>query len=169
MKRRKPTRLPHYDYASPGAYFVTMCATRRGAVFGQVDKGTVRLNACGRLVSDALAAIPDHHHGALDTSVVMPDHVHTIVVLRARTEGRGPDRSGPYDTLSGIVSVFKARVTRQIGHSVWQRSFYDHVIRDEADLERVREYIETNPARWMRHERSGRDRSRPYIDRPTGA
>jgi REP element-mobilizing transposase RayT len=137
MDTRKRTRLAGFDYASQGAYFVTVCARRRGTVFGDVHDGAVCLNARGLVVAEALDAIPDRHEVRLDASLVMPDHVHAIVVLR---RGR--------ETLSAVVGSFKARVTRRLRRSVWQRGFYDHVIRDEADLERVREYIETNPARW---------------------
>jgi REP-associated tyrosine transposase len=147
-------RLSGFDYTSAGAYFVTVSAARRGSVFGDVREGTVQLNACGHLVSEALGAIPRHHHAELDACVVMPDHVHAIVLL-------GPGR----DTLSSIVGAFKARATRQAHHPIWQRSFYDHVIRGDADLERAREYIEKNPLRWSLRERlegHGPDRSGPY-------
>jgi putative transposase len=149
-------RLSGFDYASPGAYFVTICAARRGDVFGDVRDGTVRLNACGLVVSEALGAIRDHHDVEVDASVVMPDHVHAIVVLRLETRRA---------TLSAVVGAFKARVTRLVRRPIWQRSFYDHVIRDDADLARVREYIETNPLRRSlreRAERHGPDRSGPY-------
>jgi REP element-mobilizing transposase RayT len=150
-------RLAYFDYSGPGAYFVTICAAWRGSVFGRVREG-VRLNECGRLVVDALSTIPDHHDVEIDTSIVMPDHVHAIVVLSS-----GARR----EPLSAVVGAFKARVARHLRRAVWQRSFYDHVIRDDADLERVREYIETNPLRWSLRERAegpGPDRSGPYDD-----
>jgi len=156
VERRKRLRLSGFDYASPGAFFVTVCAARRGLVFGQVQEGTVRLNTCGLLVSEALGAIPDHHGVEVDTSVVMPDHIHAIVVLGLETKR---------ETLSAVVGAFKARVTRQVRRPIWQRSFYDHVIRDDADLDRVREYIETNPLRWSLREwveGPRPDRSGPY-------
>jgi REP element-mobilizing transposase RayT len=149
-------RLSGFDYTLPGAYFVTVCASRRGSVFGCVRDGAVRLNACGLVVSEALDAITDHHAVQVDTSVVMPDHVHAIVVIA---------RDPRPETLSAVVGAFKARVSRQVRRPVWKRSFYDHVIRDDKDLDRVREYIETNPIRWSLRERPegwGPDRSGPY-------
>ena len=155
MDQRKRLRLSGVDYGSPGAYFVTVCASCRGSIFGVVRDETVHLNALGLTVSLALAAIPDHHDVDVDTAIVMPDHVHAILIFDSAVER----------TLSTVVGALKARVTREVGQALWQRSFYDHVIRDEADLERVREYIETNPVRWSvreQGERRGPDRSGPY-------
>jgi putative transposase len=154
VDKRKRLRLSGFDYGSPGAYFVPACASRRGPVFGAVRGGTVHLNTHGLIVSQALGAIPDYHDVGVDTAIVMPDHVHAILIFDPTVE----------QTLSTVVGTLKARVTREVGQALWQRSFYDHVIRDEADLERVREYIETNPVRWSVRERDteGPDRSGPY-------
>jgi putative transposase len=162
MHVRKRTRLSGFDYGWTGAYFVTVCASRRGAAFGVVRDGSVCLDEVGTVVEEALAAIPHHHAVAVDASVVMPDHVHAILILGPTTRR---------ETLSSVVGAFKARATRRLGRAIWQRGFYDHVVRDDADLERVREYIETNPLRWeLRMEAEGRraemaegpDRSGPY-------
>jgi REP element-mobilizing transposase RayT len=131
-------RLRHLDYATGGAYFVTVCASQRGDVFGAVVDGKVRLNSVGRSAATALAAIPHHFDASLDMSIVMPDHVHAVIVLGEDTPG-----------LSVVVGTFKAAVTRATGRSgLWQRGFHDHVIRGERDLDRVRGYIEANPHRW---------------------
>jgi REP element-mobilizing transposase RayT len=132
-------RLRGFDYASSGAYFVTVCTARRGLVFGDDVAGQVRLNALGRCVADALSAIPMYHEVEVDRSVVMPDHVHAIVFL-----GRGAG----HETLCAVVGAFKARISRNAGRSPWQRGFHDHIVRDDQDLRIRREYIETNPLRW---------------------
>jgi REP element-mobilizing transposase RayT len=131
--------LHEYDYARGGAYFVTVCAGRRGTVFGTVAGGAVALNELGIVVARCLDTVPDHHRVRLDSAMVMPDHVHAIVVLL----------EDGVVALSTVVGTFKAAVTRTTGRrGLWQRGFHDHVIRDEADLDRVRRYIAENPVRW---------------------
>jgi len=149
VTQRRRTRLRGYDYAATEAYFVTVCAARRGSVFGDVSNACVELDDLGLCVASCLWAIPDHHCAAVDTAVVMPDHVHAVILL---------EKGGERATLSVVVGTFKASVTRASGRKgLWQRSFYDHIVRDEEDLDRVREYIVTNPLRWsLRHGRSGR-------------
>jgi REP element-mobilizing transposase RayT len=143
VHRRRAPRLRAYDYATPGAYFVTVCTSRRGDVLGSVEDGTVSLNALGVLVAKVLAAVPEHFHAAIDTSIVMPDHLHAVLVL----DGGAASLS----TVVGNVKAAVARETRQTG--LWQRGFHDHVIRDDDDLRRVREYVADNPRRWAERRR----------------
>jgi REP element-mobilizing transposase RayT len=143
--RRKRMRLEHHDYAMPGAYFVTACTIGRRCLFGEVVDGAMLLNDFGREVEAAWKDLPQHFGRlTLDHFVVMPNHVHGILVLG--------DGSSP---LSEVVRSFKTFSAHRVnlrrgsrGASLWQRGFYDHVVRDEADLARIREYIENNPARW---------------------
>jgi REP element-mobilizing transposase RayT len=124
-----------------GAYFITVCAARRGAVFGDVTDAGVRLNDVGRITADCLVGLPHHHDVVLDASIVMPDHVHAVVML-------GVGRARPH--LSVVVGTFKAAVARKTRiRGMWQRGFYDHVVRDDVDLDRVRDYIDGNPGRWF--------------------
>ena len=172
---RRSIRLPGYDYGQPGAYFVTICAWRRLSLFGAVHDGVVTLNACGRIVveewerSESIRA-----EIALDAFIVMPNHVHGIVWIRSpqsnidhisNRRGERPlaptantsdlPRGYGSHTLASFVAGFKTGVTRRInthrqspGAAVWQRNYYEHVIRDDADLCRIRTYVDTNPARW---------------------
>lgn len=147
-------RIEGYDYATGGAYFVTVCASCRGPVFGDVRDGTMCLNSVGVEVARVVDSIADHHDVTVDSSIVMPDHVHLVLVLRG-DDGR---------SLSTVVGLFKAAASRDVGRrGMWQRGFHDHVVRDERDLDRVREYIATNPVRWaLRHGWSGPDTSGSY-------
>lgn len=96
------------------------------------------MSLLGQLVRDSLAAIPMHAEATLDCSVVMPDHVHAVIVVR-----------GGALAVPAVVGGVKARVTRRSGIAgIWQRSFHDHVVRDERDMARIREYIAANPRRW---------------------
>ena len=170
---RRSLRLRAYDYAQVGAYFVTVCAYDRRCLFGDIVDGAMRLNDVGWVVETCWEAIPDHFpHAGLDAYIVMPNHIHGIVLITAaaKTVGAknlsplpGASRSQkspppssfqtPTRTLGSIVRGFKTGVTKRVRknmdvHHVWQRNYYDHVIRNEADLQRIRQYIADNPARW---------------------
>ncbi len=143
---RRPLRLRGFDYSSSGGYFVTICTHRREQLFGQCLQDEVCLAPAGVAVLACWAEIPAHFPFELDAFVVMPSHVHGIVFLV---------RAGHAPPLQTVVGSFKSAAAREVnvlrgtpGAPVWQRGFYDHVMRDEEDLERIREYIATNPARW---------------------
>jgi REP element-mobilizing transposase RayT len=140
-KRRSP-RLAQFDYASSGAYFVTVCVLGKRCVFGIVEDDRMILNRLGREVEDALVDAPRHWDGvALDRFVVMPNHVHATIWL-------GGTRAGQAPPLHQVVGGFKAQASRLAGERLWQRSFNDRVIRDERELEAFRRYIAENPLRW---------------------
>jgi REP element-mobilizing transposase RayT len=173
---RRSIRLQGYDYAQTGAYFVTICTRNRECLFGKVVDGEMVLNDAGRLVQavwDGLAGrFPTVES---DQFVVMPNHLHGILVLvgaqfiapkapgRQTIKGainRAPTTGQPNQgvinhapTLGEIVRVLKAATARQIRLTEhqdfrWQRNYYEHIIRDEDSLHRIREYIVTNPLRW---------------------
>ncbi len=148
IHHRRSIRLPGYDYAQPGAYFVTLCTQGRENLFGQISEGQMQLSYAGQVVTDCWNALPRHFPEVeLDTFVMMPDHIHGILLLtNARTE--------PH-SLGTILHTFKSVSTRRIhrmggstGRRMWQRGYYEHILRDEADLDRAREYIALNPTRW---------------------
>lgn len=142
MPTRRATRLASHDYATAAAYFVTVCAARRGPVFGCLRDERVVLNAVGSIVAAQLDDIVGRLPGvSLDASIVMPDHLHAIVILEDELS-----------RLGSVVGAVKSGAARESRHlwgpaRLWQRGYYDHVVRDEADLDRVREYIVTNPIR----------------------
>ena len=148
MRQRKRLRLAGYDYATTGAYFVTVCSMERDQPFGRIVGDTVELNPLGRIAEDAWHAGDTFHPGVeLEAFLVMPDHVHGIVWL---------DRRRRPPPLPAVVGAFKARASRRAGRPLWQRGYHDRVVRDEIELNALREYIATNPARWtMRHGRAG--------------
>ena len=177
IHRRRSIRLRGYDYAQAGFYFVTICVRDRECMFGEVVDNDVRLSKYGTLVAQAWEDLPNHYpHLELDRFVVMPNHFHGIVVLTpvgagfksansdvkpALSDVRSTTRAGlkPAPTkrhgLPEIVRGFKTFSARRIneirqtpGTSVWQRNYYEHVIRDESDYDRIAEYIANNPQRW---------------------
>ena len=151
---RRSIRLQGYDYTLAGAYFVTVCAQDRACLFGEIRDGVFRANDAGRMVQvvwDELHVF--YPHVETDAFVVMPNHVHGIVVLT------GPERNAPL-SLPDVVHRFKTMTTKRYTDGVkslgwppyrgrvWQRNYYEHVVRDEDELNRVQEYILTNPMRW---------------------
>jgi REP element-mobilizing transposase RayT len=141
-------RLTGVDYSSPGAYFVTVCTRERRLLFGAIAENRMCLSPLGHEVQACLLGIPTHHPGvAVDRFVVMPNHIHTIVVLGCRGDiDVAPTRPRG---LPEIVGTFKAAVSRRTGRvGIWQRGYYDRVIRCERELEAIREYIANNPLRW---------------------
>ncbi len=158
LPKRKPLRLKGYDYSRPGWYFVTICTRdraplfRRGAHCAPASMPTPApvlppLSSIGETVEQAIADIPTHYPGVkVDRYVVMPNHVHMVVVLGGTPDGR--TMCAPTADLSRIIRMMKGAVTKRVGRKIWQRGYYDHIIRDEADYLRVWEYIETNPGKW---------------------
>jgi len=142
---RKSIRLPQYDYSNPGSYFVTIVTHQRQPIFGQVVDGQMILFNAGLIVQRTWDDLPKHYPGiCLDAMVVMPNHVHGIITL-----------IGSNHPLTEIVRGFKSFSARRInlvrdeqGRPVWQRNYYEHIIRDEIEFRRIFDYIETNPARW---------------------
>lgn len=172
---RRSIRLRGYDYALPGAYFVTICTARRIPLFGEVARGRMNLTFLGEIASACWRAIPVHFANVtLDAWVVMPDHVHGIIAIRSGGEALGsppepkeqvllpkasPPRTPPRGTAPGsaaaIIQNYKSLSARRInrwrgtpGARVWQRNYYEHVVRDDEGLERIRAYIRDNPLAW---------------------
>ena len=178
-RQRRSIRLPSFDYSSPGAYFVTVCTKNRLCMFGEVTGGEVKLSPFGHIVMRCWHDLENHYaHVELDAFVVMPNHIHGIVVLpdvdRRADVGAGFEPARPTARnrshgLPEIVRAFKTFSSRRIneakatpGESVWQRNYYERVIRDEAELDRARQYILGNPANWSR------DSENPDVSRSSG-
>ena len=156
--QRKRLRLPEYDYAQPGYYFITICTRERkqealcsiepavGAIINRPPR--ISLTPLGRIVDETIRAIPDHYPGILvDQYIIMPDHVHLILSFR----NIGPDgrQIAAPTPLSKIIQQMKRIASKQAGVPLWQKGFYDHVIRNDVDLANVRQYIRNNPLKWI--------------------
>jgi REP element-mobilizing transposase RayT len=155
---RKVLRLRTWDYAESGAYFVTATTVDRCAMFGEIHEATMNLNGYGIIVEKCWHDLVAHYpHVRLDQFCVMPNHIHGIIWIRGA--GRAGLKPAPTSKrphgLSEIVRAFKTFSARRINESrgtlgtpVWQRNYYERVIRDERELNTIREYIQTNPLRW---------------------
>ncbi|MGH7702698.1 MAG: transposase [Gemmatimonadales bacterium] len=156
---RRSIRLQAWDYAEIGAYFVTLNAHRRAHLFGKVARGRVVLSVYGAVARDEwLRTARLRPEIELDAFVVMPDHMHGIIRITTRRTSRCPRAGNLHrepETLGSILAGYKAACTSRInvlrgtpGGVVWQRNYYEHIIRTSGALARIRRYIETNPARW---------------------
>jgi len=164
---RRPLRLKDYDYRQEGAYFITICIHNRKCILGEIIGHEVRLNNWGKVVeAEWLQTAILRPYVTLDAYVVMPNHFHAIFYLyldratqRVAPTGKDHPTGLMPRSIGAIVGQFKSQVTKQL-HSTerkskepfWQRNYYEHVIRDEADLNRIREYIQNNSIRWLEDE-----------------
>ena len=170
FNNRKLNRLQEYDYSQPGYYFITLCTKNRQNIFGKYvgadgcrpnkNNGEIKLNRYGLIVDEELKNSEKiRNEIELDQYVIMPNHLHAIIVInRGLSGGRPSAPTGNIyqkQTLSSFVAGFKSVVTKRVnilrntpGQPVWQRSFYDHVIRNERSLQSIREYIINNPSTW---------------------
>jgi putative transposase len=147
MKTIKKLRLPDYDYSAPNSYFITICTHYRRPILAEIIEAKLCLTPAGQHVSTAWQSLHNYTYVRLDSFVIMPDHIHGIISIEPKEGMKAKE-------LSQLVGAFKAQATSLIKQYcaflvVWQPGFYEHVIRNEADLERCREYIELNPMLWL--------------------
>lgn len=138
--QRKHLRIPGYDYSQTNYYYVTICTKEKQCLFGMPDAPT----ALGKLAKKEMEELSQHYDDVLvDQFVIMPNHIHAIFAIGCNREGKNP-------SLSQVVSCYKAGVSRkaQLGTTLWQKSFYDEVIRNEAHYLSAWNYIDGNPSKW---------------------
>ena len=176
--KRKNPRYSGYDYSEFGYYFLTVCANERGedvlchisASAGDGEDGNgaiVELTYAGEIVKGYIESITDEKNGVkVETYVIMPDHVHLVVSIRPTGDGpmwasaptgykKGTKSSIATGNISQVIRSMKILSSKKIGRSIWQRSFYDRVIRRDEDMDAIFRYIAQNPARWLAGHCSG--------------
>ncbi len=157
---RRSIRLPGYDYAQPGAYFVTLCVHQRECLLGEITDGEMMLNEFGRVVMECWPWLAKQYpHVTVDEWIVMPNHFHGILMI-VDAVCRGGSRTAPtngttHKPLGRLIGAFKTVSTKRInairdtpGLPVWQRNYYEHIIRNEEELNHIRQYIVANPRNW---------------------
>ena len=147
--KHKPLRIPNYDYSQCNIYFLTLCTKDRQHLFWSVEatcgRPQMNLSLAGRLVAVELEQIPQIYKSVrIETYCIMPDHIHLLLSIDADAEGR--PQVAP--TVSRVVQQFKGAVSKRIGQPIWQKSFYDHIVRNEADYLACWQYIENNPLKY---------------------
>lgn len=164
---RRSIRLKGFDYSQAGAYFVTVVTQNRLCVFGEIQNEMMILNDIGKMIENCWLDLPNRFPTIdVDEYVIMPNHFHGIIIITDQPVGSTlvVDQTGvgtsPTPTVGDIIGAFKSITTHEyiIGvkrsgwspfdRRIWQRNFYEHIIRNDADLQRVREYIQYNPLKW---------------------
>jgi REP element-mobilizing transposase RayT len=172
--QRKNIRLKNYDYSQNGLYFITICTQNKEYVFGKIEDGKMLLNDAGKYASNCWVEITEHFPNVfLHEYVIMPNHVHGIIEIvgvenlqplpfRRMNDKTtvGVENFQPMQpkknafqkmiprSIGSIVRGYKIGVTKKLGCSKWQRNYYEHIIRNEEEYEKIAEYIENNPANW---------------------
>jgi putative transposase len=157
IHHRRSIRLKGYDYAKNGAYFVTMCSWNREFVFGDITDGKMRLNDCGLIIDITWCWLEKHYnHVELAEFVIMPNHLHGTLLI---DRNMGGSRTAPTERikpLGRILGAFKTRSTKLMnefrqtpGSPIWQRNYYERIIRNETELNRIGDYIVSNPSNWI--------------------
>lgn len=147
-KKRKPNRLTDYDYTQNGAYFITICVNDRKSILSSITLGAncVRLSKVGIVIKNEIDIMNTVYENVfVDNYVIMPNHIHLIIRIES-----GRTQFAP--TIGRIIKQFKGSITKQIGKSIWQKSFYDHIIRDDYDYQTKWQYIDENPDKWLEDE-----------------
>lgn len=151
---RRSIRLKGYDYSNPGLYYITINTLRHYCMFGQIIDKQMILNEAGHMLHKEWLALNDRFHGIkLHDFIIMPNHFHSIIEIVE-----------PNFKLSIIIDAFKSISTVNYIHNVrdlnwkpfagklWQRNYYEHIIRDEIEFQYIRQYIIDNPSKWFNHE-----------------
>ena len=151
--KRKEIRLGNYDYSTCGVYFITICTKQKkplfwnnvGATCGRPEN-EYQLSDCGIIVENEIALLSSVYESVrVDKYIVMPDHIHMLVSIVPDEFGR--PQVAP--TISRVVQQFKGAITKKVGFSLWQKGYYDHIIRGQQDYDEIWQYIDENPLRWV--------------------
>ncbi|MBS1258552.1 MAG: hypothetical protein MAG551_01611 [Candidatus Scalindua arabica] len=165
VHKRRSIRLKGYDYSQHGMYFVTVCTNNHHFLFGHIAEERMTLNNAGRFANKCWLEIPEHFpHVALDEFIIMPNHIHGIICIdtmnNVGVQNLEPlHKQNKYQqiipkSIGSIIRGFKIGVTKWFRkntniHNVWQRNYYEHIVRNEKELVRIMEYIMYNPLKWM--------------------
>ena len=155
LPKRKPTRLKNYDYSQNGYYFVTICTQHKECIFSNIvgqglAPAEIQLTKFCKIANAEIIDLENRYKFVkIDKYVIMPNHIHSIIVIENNTAG-----ASPCPTLSDVICSFKSITTRKCRAvnsdvKIWQTSFHDHIIRDEKDYLKIWNYIDTNPFKWQ--------------------
>ena len=152
--KRKPNRLASYDYNQAGAYFITICTQDRKCILSRIVGGGVLdapdnlLTDVGKIVEKNILSGEYVERVSVTKYVIMPNHIHLLLVVGANTSGTSKAPSPTNALIPHFISTFKRFCHREIGERIFQRSYHDHIIRNEQDYLKIWEYIENNPKQW---------------------
>ena len=152
LPKRKPIRIEDYDYSTQGAYFITVCTANGEKIFWSDRRGelcspaNVPLSEVGMIVNNEIRKLDSIYDAVkVDKYCIMPDHIHMILVID--TDENGRTQFAP--TISRVIKQFKGSITKQVGRPIFQKSFYDHGIRNQQDYDEIWQYIGNNPLKYL--------------------
>ena len=159
LVRRKPTRLYRHDYSTPGAYFITVCTKNKKKILsivgdGALDVPKIQLTDKGKIIEKYILSTNKIENVSVNKYVIMPNHIHMIITITPididGTKENGTTRapSPTNEMIPRIVSALKRFCNREIGENIFQRSYHDHIIRNQDDYDHIWNYIEQNPMYW---------------------
>ncbi len=157
LRDRKDTRLSGYDYSTPGAYFVTICTKDREEILGRIvgggacDAPRPRLSVYGKIAEKYIRVMNVRRADvAIEKYVIMPNHIHMLIVIQGNKANSGTSQapSPTNHTIPLFISLYKRYCNRESGRDLWQRSYYDHIVRGEQDYREIWRYIDENPIKW---------------------
>lgn len=156
LHKRKALRLTGFNYASPGAYYITICTHGQKSIFGTIEDNAMKLNDFGRIVEQCWFDLNNHYASIqLYEFVIMPNHIHGIIMIGDAWAGLKPAPTYAHHGIPEIVRAFKTFSSRRInkmrntpGTPVWQRNYYEHIIRNDESMQRISNYIKNNPSHW---------------------
>ena len=152
LPKRKSIRLKNYDYSQNGAYFVTICTHNRECLLCEIvgapiGRPSVRLSPYGKIVEIGIQNIQIHYNNVkCEKYIIMPNHIHLIIEMCQHSENGRPMVA---PTLAGIINQMKGYISKQIGQPIWQKGYHEHIIRNEKEYQRIWEYIDHNPQKWV--------------------
>jgi len=138
---RKRIRLQYYDYSEESMYFITICVKDRLELLGKIIEDNLQLTIEGKIIEQNLNKIEQIYKNIIiDEYVIMPNHIHILMLIRYKSNA----------TISKIIKHFKTNITREIKYSIWQKSFYEHIVRNEKEYLKIKEYIKYNVINWRK-------------------
>ena len=138
---RKRIRLQDYDYSEENMYFITICVKDRLEILGKIIEDNIKLTKEGKIVKQNITKIEKIYKNVIiDEYVIMPNHIHILLLINYKSSS----------TISKIIKHFKTNISREIQYSIWQKSFYEHIIRNEKEYLKIKEYIKNNIINWRK-------------------
>ncbi|MDP8203233.1 MAG: transposase [Candidatus Tenebribacter mawsonii] len=152
LNKRKKNRLQNYNYSNTGYYYITICTKNFVEYFGEISNEIMELNELGKIADSKCREIPNHYDNIeIEIYKVMPNHIHLIIILK---KINNETEKKQYGLISTVMKSLKGIITKEIRKSFdipfeWQRSFYDHIVRNEKSLHRISSYIKHNELKWL--------------------
>lgn len=141
LPSRKRIRLQYYDYSEENMYFITICIKDRLEILGKIIEENINLTKEGNIVKQNVSKIQKIYKNVIiNEYVIMPNHIHILLLINYKSNV----------TISKVIKHFKTNITREIGYSIWQKSFYEHIIRNEKEYLQIKKYIKNNVINWKK-------------------